>query len=100
MDHERLVQLAARGNVRAFVELTKRFQHFAFGSALSLLHHFQLAEDVVQEAFLSAWTALPSLADKAAFPGWLRAIVRHHAFRVVRRKSAQMLPLSEGSGGG
>jgi RNA polymerase sigma factor (sigma-70 family) len=95
MDHERLVQLAAGGNVRAFVELTKRFQHFAFGSALSLLHDFQLAEDVVQDAFLSAWTALPSLADTAAFPGWLRAIVRHHAFRVVRRKRAQMLPLSE-----
>jgi RNA polymerase sigma-70 factor, ECF subfamily len=95
MDHERLVQLAAGGNVRAFVELTKHFQHFAFGSALSLLHDFQLAEDVVQEAFLSAWTALPSLADKAAFPGWLRAIVRHHAFRVLRRKRAQMLPLSE-----
>jgi RNA polymerase sigma factor (sigma-70 family) len=95
MDHERLVQLAASGNVRAFVELTKRFQHFAFGSALSLLHDFQLTEDVVQEAFLSAWTALPSLADKAAFPGWLRAIVRHHAFRVLRRKRAQMLPLSE-----
>jgi RNA polymerase sigma-70 factor, ECF subfamily len=95
MDNERLVQLAAGGNVRAFVELTKRFQHFAFGSALSLLHDFQLAEDVVQEAFLSAWTALPSLANKAAFPGWLRAIVRHHAFRVVRRKQAQMLSLSE-----
>jgi RNA polymerase sigma factor (sigma-70 family) len=95
MDHERLVQLAAGGNVRAFVELTKHFQHFAFGSALSLLHDFELAEDVVQEAFLSAWTALPRLADKAAFPSWLRAIVRHHAFRVLRRKSAQMLPLSE-----
>ena len=95
MDHERLVQLAAGGDVRAFVELTQRFQHFAFGSALSLVHDFQLAEDVVQEAFLAAWTSLPSLADSAAFPGWLRGIVRHHAFRVLRRKRAQMSPLSE-----
>jgi DNA-directed RNA polymerase specialized sigma24 family protein len=96
MDHERLVELAAGGNVRAFVELTK--QHVAFGSALSLRDDFQRAEDVVQQAFVSAWTALPSLADKAAFPGWSRAIVRRHAFRVARRKRAQMLPLWEAAG--
>jgi DNA-directed RNA polymerase specialized sigma24 family protein len=60
MDHERVVQLPAGGNVRAFVELTKHFQHFAFGSALSLLHDFQLAEDVVQEAFGVDRAAEPS----------------------------------------
>ena len=95
MDHERLVRLAGGGDVRAFVELTKRFQHFAFGSALALIHDFQLAEDVVQESFLAAWSALPSLADPAAFPGWLRGIVRHHAFRVLRRRRPETLPLSD-----
>ncbi len=95
MDHERLVRLAGGGDVRAFVELTKRFQHFAFGSALALIHDFQLAEDVVRESFLAAWSALPSLADPAAFPGWLRGIVRHHAFRVLRRRRPETLPLSD-----
>src|SRR5258707_12773570 len=95
MDHERLVRRAAGGDVRAFVDLTRRFQHFAFGSALALVHDFQQAEDVVQEAFLAAWTALPNLADSAAFPGWLRGIVRHHAFRVLRGNHLQTLPLSE-----
>ena len=41
---------------------------------------------MVQEAFVAAWLALPTLAEPAAFPGWLRGIVRHHAFRVLRRK--------------
>jgi hypothetical protein len=50
---------------------------------------------VVQEAFLAAWIALPSLADPAAFPGWLRGIVRNHAFRLLRGKRLQVLPLSE-----
>jgi RNA polymerase sigma factor (sigma-70 family) len=95
MGHERLVRLAGGGDVRAFVELTKRFQHFAFGSALALTHDFQQAEDVVQESFLAAWSALPSLADPAAFPGWLRGIVRHHAFRVLRRRHPEALPLSD-----
>jgi RNA polymerase sigma factor (sigma-70 family) len=94
MDHESLVCGAGRGDVRAFVELTRRFRNFAFGSALSLVHDFQQAEDVVQEAFVAAWSALPTLDDPAAFPGWLRTIVRHHAFRVLRRKHLQTLPLT------
>ena len=94
-DCERLVRLAGRGDVRAFVELTKRYQHLAFGSALALIHDFQQAEDVVQDSFLAAWSALPSLADPGAFPGWLRGIVRHHAFRVLRRRRPQTIPLSD-----
>jgi len=95
MDHKQLVQLATSGDVRAFMELTRRFQHFAFGSALALVHDFQQAEDVVQEAFVAAWSALPTLADPGAFPGWLRGIVRHHAFRVRRRKRLPAVALQE-----
>ena len=60
----RLVRLAACGDVRAFVELTKRFQHFAFGSALARIHDF---EDVVQESFLAAWSALPLMCPDIAY---------------------------------
>lgn len=95
MDHDQLVRRASAGDVAAFVDLTRRFQHFAFGSALSLVRDFQQAEDVVQEAFVAAWKALPSLAEPAAFPGWLRGIVRHHAFRILRRKQLHAVPLTE-----
>ena len=95
MDHDQLVQEARAGDVGAFVELTRRFQHFAFGSALALVRDFQQAEDVVQEAFVAAWTALPTLTEPAAFPGWLRGIVRHQAFRVLRRKRLQAVELTE-----
>ncbi|HMA75087.1 MAG TPA: sigma-70 family RNA polymerase sigma factor [Xanthobacteraceae bacterium] len=95
MDHEHLVRRASGGDVEAFVDLTRRFQHFAFGSALALVRDFQHAEDVVQEAFVAAWSALPGLADPAAFPGWLRGIVRHQAFRMLRRRQLRTVPLAE-----
>src|SRR5438445_8276574 len=98
MDHEQLVRRAGGGDVKAFVELTRRFQQFAFGSALTLVRDFQNAEDVVQEAFVAAWSALPTLTEPAAFPGWLRGIVRHHAFRQLRRKRLAAVPLSEAEG--
>lgn len=96
MDHEQLVRRARKGDVDAFVELTRRFQHFAFGLALAQVHDFQQAEDIVQEAFLAAWSGLATLAEPSAFPGWLRGIVRHHAFRVLRRKRLPAVPLAEG----
>src|SRR5437870_13427942 len=89
MDHDQLVRRACSGDVAAFVELTRRFQQFAFGSALTLVRDFQAAEDVVQEAFVAAWSALPSLAEPAALPGWLPGIVRHQPFRVLRSKPPQ-----------
>src|SRR5215470_17080853 len=98
MEHEQLVRRATGGDVKAFVALTRRFQHFAFGSALAAVRDFQAAEDVVQEAFLAAWSALPSLAEPKAFPGWLRGIVRHHAFRVVRQRRHEARPLDEAEG--
>jgi len=95
MDHEPLVRRAAGGDVNAFVELTRRFQQFAFGSALALVRDFPQAEDVVQEAFLAAWSALPTLAEPVAFPGWFRSIVRRQAFRVLRKKHVPTAPLAE-----
>ena len=94
MDLEALVTTARGGDVKAFVELTRRFQHAAYGSALTLVRDFQRGEDVVQEAFIAAWAGLPNLAEPAAFPGWLRGIVRHQAFRVLR-KQQNALPLDE-----
>src|SRR5512132_421849 len=93
MDVERLIQRAQQGDLEAFAEVTRRFQHMAFGYALALIRDLQQAEDVVQEAFVAAWFGLQTLADPAAFPGWFRGIVRHQAHRVVRQKRLEALPL-------
>jgi len=94
MDLEALVRAAAAGDLDAFAELTRRFQHMAFGYALSFVRDLGQAEDVVQEAFVAAWYALPTLADPTAFAGWLRGIVRYRAHRVLRRKHLESVPLT------
>lgn len=94
MDLDASVRRAASGDLDAFADVTRQFQHMAFGYALSFVHNFQEAEDVVQEAFVAAWYALPTLAEPAAFAGWLRSIVRHRAHRVLRRKQLEVLPLT------
>ncbi|HKX04680.1 MAG TPA: sigma-70 family RNA polymerase sigma factor [Methylomirabilota bacterium] len=98
MDVERLIQRAQQGDLDAFAEVTRRFQHMAFGYAVALLRDLQQAEDVVQEAFVAAWFGLRRLADPAAFPGWLRGIVRHQAYRILRRRPHAPLPLEAAFG--
>jgi RNA polymerase sigma factor (sigma-70 family) len=98
MDVDRLIQRAQQGDLEAFAEITRRFQHMAFGYAVALLRDLQQAEDVVQEAFVAAWFGLRTLADPAAFPGWLRGIVRHQAFRVLRQRPRTPLPLEAALG--
>jgi RNA polymerase sigma factor (sigma-70 family) len=95
VDLEEVVRRAQAGNLEAFEIVTRRFQQMAFGSALALVRDLQQAEDVVQEAFVAAWFALPTLADPAAFPGWLRSIVRHQAHRVLRQKRPVVVPLDQ-----
>ena len=95
MDLEALTRQARHGDLDAFAELTQRFQHMAFGYALSFVRDLQHAEDIVQEAFVAAWFSLPTLEDPAAFPGWLRGILRHQAHRQLRRKPPESRPLME-----
>jgi RNA polymerase sigma factor (sigma-70 family) len=98
MKLEQLIGRARRGDLDAFAEVTQRYQHMAFGYALALLRDLHQAEDVVQEAFVAAWFGLASLAEPAAFPGWLRGIVRHQAFRLLRQRHLEALPLSAAGG--
>lgn len=90
-----LVEKARAGDRAAFTTLVGRFQHLAFGYALTLVRDFARAEDVAQEAFVAAWTSLPRLETPAAFPGWLRGIVGHCAHRVLRRTVLAARPLDE-----
>jgi DNA-directed RNA polymerase specialized sigma24 family protein len=54
MGPKALVRQAGSGDLDALAEITQRFQHMAFGYALSFVRDFQEAEDVVQEAFVAA----------------------------------------------
>ena len=79
-----LVAEALAGEVEAFCALVRRYQDYAYGVAIGVLSDFDLAQDVVQEAFLSAYRDLRNLRDPARFAGWLRGIVRHTAHRALR----------------
>ena len=84
---------AADGDVAAFTELVAQYQEMAFGYALTILRDFHLAQDATQEAFVAAYLGLHTLDDPARFPHWLRGIVRHHCWRLLRRRQIATVAL-------
>ena len=98
---EALVREVLAGHGEAFAELVRRYQDYAYGTAIGMLSDFDLSRDVVQEAFLCAYRDLGKLKDAARFGGWLHGIVRNMARRAlrelgrVRALAADMGPVPE-----
>jgi RNA polymerase sigma-70 factor, ECF subfamily len=81
-DEEILVWKAKVGDLAAFDQLVRRYRPAAVLTARSELSNRELADDAVQDAFISAYKSLPQLADGTRFGAWLFSIVRHRSMRI------------------
>ena len=66
-----------------------------FRFALWLSRDRALAEDVVQEALLRAWSSLDSLVDDRAARTWLLTIVRRELARTYKRNRVPTVDIAE-----
>ena len=83
-------QLTATQRHFAFGELVAQFQDTAFGWAFAVLDDAHLAQDAVQEAFVSAYQNLEQLRQPVAFSGWFKQIVVSQCHRFIRSKQLPM----------
>ena len=87
LSDEALVALVARGDDGALGELYDRYGRVAYGVALRVLRDAALAEDAVQEAFVTLWrTAARFVPERARASTWLLTLVHRRAVDAVRRE--------------
>jgi RNA polymerase sigma-70 factor (ECF subfamily) len=92
-----LIALIARGDRDAFAELYDRYGKTAYGLAHRVTRDAQLAEEVVQEAFLTVWRQATRFDARRAKPStWLLTIIHHKAVDVVRREQLRRTEPAEG----
>ncbi len=74
-----LVRKAREGDTAVFGEIVHRYQNLVYATAFQILKDQTLAEDVSQEAFVTAFRSLQDLRAEGSFPPWLRKITRNLA---------------------
>jgi RNA polymerase sigma factor (sigma-70 family) len=83
----KLVQLAVDGDKKALQNLILRHQVFIYNLALKMCHNVQDAEDLTQEVFIKAITALVKFEGKSKFRTWLYRITVNHFLNTRKRKA-------------
>ena len=74
-----LVDEARRGDQAAFGELVQRHQDAVFRAALAALGSPEEAEEVAQDAFMAAYSALDGFRGDASFRTWIVTIAWRRA---------------------
>jgi RNA polymerase sigma factor (sigma-70 family) len=87
LSDEAVVALVARSEESALAELYDRFGRIAYGLAVRILRDETLAEDAVQDAFLTVWrSAARYMPERGKASTWVLTHVHRRAVDLVRRE--------------
>ncbi|KGO93558.1 RNA polymerase sigma factor [Flavobacterium subsaxonicum] len=78
-DIDQLITLCKAGNRSAQFEVYNRYYKPMYNTALRIVKDSHWAEDIMQEAFLKAFTKLESFKGEVTFGAWLKKIVLNHS---------------------
>ena len=91
---ETLVLLTLSGEQKAYEDLVVRHQNSVIAVANSVVKNQFMAEDSAQDAFVTAWMKLNTLAEPSKFAPWVRKIAKNCALNTVRRYRG-IMPLDQ-----
>ena len=80
------IQQVLDGNTAMFELLMRRYNERVYRAARSIVRDEQEAEDIMQQAYVNAYTHLRQFNGSAQFSTWLTRIVINEALARVRRR--------------
>lgn len=102
-DHE-LVQLALKGDQRAYGKLMARYRDSIFFMIQKMVNNRDDAEDLTIEAFGKAFSNLRKYSPDYAFSTWLYRIAINNCIDFIRKKRLETFsldePIKDNNGGG
>ena len=93
--HTELVERCRLGESKAQYELYKHYAKSMLNVCLRVLNHNAEAEDVLQEAFLDAFTHLHSFRGQSTFGAWLKQIVVNKAINQLRQRRLHLVNIED-----
>ena len=96
---DELVQLACAGDKSAFGELMMRYHTLAVHIAHGIIAQEEIVNELLQEAFLSAYLSLHQLRETDRFKQWLTRIVLNTCYTYLRNQHSPTFSLEAFLGG-
>lgn len=90
-----MIERCREGDNRAQYELYKLYSKAMFNVSMRITNDYAEAEDVLQEAFISAFKSLHTFKSEASFGSWLKKIVVNAAINAIRKRRSELVPLEE-----
>jgi len=92
VDDAEAVELVLAGDRSGAAYLIEQYQMDVYNASLRILANPADAEDVTQDTFLAAFERMSTYRPGQALSPWLRAIARHRAIDLVRRRARAPQP--------
>ena len=81
-----LVKRARRGDLQAYDELVKRYQQRIYATIYHMTSNHEDANDLAQEAFIKAYSALKSFKGGSSFYTWLYRIAVNKTINFLKQR--------------
>jgi len=85
-NESKLVKLCKNGDAKAQFKLYKLYSKGMYNVATRMTNDRVTAEDILQDAFITAFSGLKKLKNEKAFGGWLKRIVINRCIDETRKK--------------
>jgi len=90
-----LVEMAKKGNEKAFSSLLNRYRDSIYYMLLKMVNNTSDAEDLTIEAFGKAFRNLDSFTPEFAFSTWLFKIATNNCIDFIRKKQITPAPMDQ-----
>ncbi|WP_397362197.1 RNA polymerase sigma factor [Olleya sp. R77988] len=89
------IELCKQNNRKAQLQVYQQYCDAMYNVALRFVKHTAEAEDVVQDAFIKAFTKLHQFKGDVTFGAWLKRIVINKSIDYLKSKKQRLVELDE-----
>ena len=93
--HQDLINKCKNNDPRAQLKIYKLYYRALYNSSLFIVNNQEEAEDIMQEAFLSAFNKLDTYKGEVSFGAWLKRIVVNKSIDCIRKRKFQFEELQD-----
>ncbi|HSO87917.1 MAG TPA: sigma-70 family RNA polymerase sigma factor [Draconibacterium sp.] len=93
--HQEIIDQCREGSQKAQFQLYKLYYKPMFSICMRLINNTAEAEDVMQEAFLKAFTKIDTYKGEVSFGAWLKRIVINRSLDYLKKRKVKFEEINE-----